>query len=112
MIVRAGQIRHRVTIQTVTETQDTQGGVTRSWAEAVKRWARITPIAGGETVLAGRAQSTTRFEVQIRSYTSLDTTDYRILFGTRVLNIENIRDLDERGREQILECREDLSGND
>ena len=46
--MRAGQLRHRISIQTPTETQDDAGAIVTTWTEIVETWAAVEPSSGSE----------------------------------------------------------------
>ena len=49
-MISAGNLRHRVAVQTATETKDAEGGVVFSWATDNTRWASIEWESGEEGI--------------------------------------------------------------
>jgi SPP1 family predicted phage head-tail adaptor len=105
--MRAGSLRHRVAIQTPVETND-HGSITLSWSTAATRWAEIRALSGRELAVARQQQSQVTHEVELRSPGVTVTPKNRILYGSRVLQIESIRDPSERGINVIASCVETL----
>ena len=103
-----GQYRHRVTVQASTITQDaTTGEEIKAWATAATPWARVRPLSGREYLQAEQVEASASHEISFLSVSGL-TTSHRILWGTRVFDINHINDLDERGIEQRCICTESV----
>ena len=51
-MIRAGQLRHQVTVEVSTETQNARGEAVQAWAAERTLWVRIEPLLGRELVLA------------------------------------------------------------
>ena len=105
--MRAGRLRHRVQIQSGTETADAVGQPVTTWATTRTVWAAIEPLTGREFQEAQRTDSDITHTVTIRGNIAADV-EKRLLFGTRVLNIESVLDKDERGITKQLMCKEDV----
>jgi SPP1 family predicted phage head-tail adaptor len=67
--VQSGRLRHRVTIQSATETRDAVGAVTKTWATLASVWASVEPLGGREFFSASQVQSdvTTRIRIRYRA---------------------------------------------
>lgn len=89
-------LRKRITIETSTETADTAGGFTTSWATFATVWAGFEPLRGRENYQDMILQSTTNYRVTIR-YLAGVTTKMRIKLGGRLFNIRSIMNPEERG---------------
>lgn len=94
-MLAAGKLRHYVTIQKLTTTQDpVTGNITESWAD---KWvnvpAAISPLSGREFIAAQSTQSEVTGRITIRWRDGLDAS-MRIVHtvkGTaRIYNIEAI----------------------
>ena len=106
--MQAGNLRHRVTIQQVTETRDDMGGVTQTWSTfAANLHAEIAPLSGRELLLARQVNAETTHRIRLR-YRAGITPKMRVLFGSRIFAIESVLDTEERGIEVVLLCREAL----
>ena len=96
--MRAGRLRHVITIEQSTKTDNTLGEPIETWATFKQVRAQITPINGKEYFAASQIQSTVSHKVKIR-YTSGITTDMRINFNGRYFDIESIINFQERNKE-------------
>lgn len=113
--VQAGRLRHRVSIQARqgTGTQDAYGQTTNTtdpWVTVATRWADVRPLEGTEKFVATQSVQVSPevfFRVTMRYYAGL-TPQHRLLFGSRVLEIEAVLNVDERNHRMDLACREEL----
>ena len=105
--MRAGQLRHPVTIQTSAETVDAFGEPIQGWSSAITAWASIAPLSGQERLQGDQVIAECSHRVRMRHDTNIATTA-RLLFGSRVLEIVSAADVDERGAEMDLLCKEVL----
>lgn len=92
--MRAGQLRHRVTIQELAEVPNTYGEIPQLWQNAEECWASIEPLAGRELFAAQqvRPEVTHRITMRHRQISPKN----RIMFENRVFNIESVMNKDER----------------
>lgn len=107
-----GEMRHRVTVQQVSHSTDSQGGQVESWADLVTIWAKFeaASVAGsgtGERRFADRIEYQRTHKATIR-YNSQITTDMRISFDSRTFQIKGIRRLDERRFFMVLDLAENV----
>jgi len=100
-----GRLRHRIIIQSLTETVGNYGGVDTIWATAKIVWARITPLAAEELVYHDKLGMRATHKVFIRYYSAIQP-NWRILYGTRIFKIQSIRNIEELNKEQVLLCEE------
>lgn len=108
--MRVGRLRHRLRIQEPTQTRTGSGGFTHSWSTVAVVWAGVWPLVGREYMEARRVDADVTHEVRIRHRDGL-TPSHQFVFDndtSRVLNIVSIRNVEERGRELIVMCREDV----
>ena len=86
----AQRLRHRVTIEQVTETRDEWGGVEAAWGalhSAVP--AEIVPLSGREFIAAQAAQAGITARMTIR-YVAGITPKMRVVHGADIYNIEAV----------------------
>ena len=104
--MRAGKLRHPVTIQEVTVT-NANGEVSRAWATITHGSVRaaIMPQNGREYYQAKQVHADMTHLVRIR-YLAGVTPEMRVRFGTRNLNIIDVVNIEERGRQMLLTCQE------
>jgi SPP1 family predicted phage head-tail adaptor len=99
--MRAGKLDRTITIQSLTTGVDDYGTPTEAWTDVATVRAELIQ-AGTEEFLAGYGESD-RTAVIFRTRWRVDvTTDQRIMFGTKSLNIREIKEI---GRRRGLELR-------
>jgi SPP1 family predicted phage head-tail adaptor len=95
------KMRKRVELQSVTETTSGLGEVGRAWATYATVWANIKPLQGRELVYAQQIHSESTTQITIR-YASAVVTKNRIKFGTRIFQILDVKNIDEKNKIQEL----------
>lgn len=103
--MKAGDLRHRVTIQQSLPDRDSYGTEIARWSDVATVWAEVTDISGREYVAMQQAVSNVSVRVRIRYLAGLQPT-MRVLFGARTLDIVSILDAEGRNRELHLMCQE------
>lgn len=106
--MRAGSLRHRITIQTPTTTQDAAGQPIRTWATLagpVVLPAKVESVAGGETIRGRQVSAVAQVMFTIR-YRSDITTQMRVIWDGRVLGIVRASDPYGDRRELRIEAKE------
>lgn len=103
-----GKLRHRITFQERTTTQDSYGQPLLTWTDVATVWGAVEPLNGRELMAAEAVQSEITHQVVIR-YRPGITAKMRVLYGTRVFDIQNVLDENERHRMLTLLCLEGLS---
>jgi head-tail adaptor len=93
--MRAGKLRHRVTIQRPVVSQDADGGQLVAWVDVTGVWARVSPVKMTEQLIAQQVDARLTHEVEMRGRAF--PPEYRLRFGTRILEPTGVRDSDERG---------------
>jgi SPP1 family predicted phage head-tail adaptor len=109
--MRAGELRHLITLQTPsTATPDGDGGFTNTWADLATVWASIVPATARdlERVVAGTVQSSATHLVTIR-YLAGVTTKTRVVFGSRLFSVTGVQNPDERNISLVLVCQESVT---
>jgi SPP1 family predicted phage head-tail adaptor len=100
-----GDLRARVRLEALVSTADSHGGTVSTWTLIATVAAAVWPVSGREAVLAGQMTAVSTAVVWIRWRTDLSVKD-RVVFGARVLQIENIDDPDGRRTWLRLMCSE------
>ncbi len=105
--VRAGLLRERIIVQTVTTTKGSSGQPVESWA-GYKRWASIEPLRGQELEVARQNNERITHRVLLRydERTKSITVKDRLKHQARLLHVEGIYNVQERDRTLELVCRE------
>jgi SPP1 family predicted phage head-tail adaptor len=109
--VRAGELRHLITLQTPsTATPDGDGGFTNTWTDLATVWASIVPATARdlERLVAGTVQSSATHLVTIR-YLAGVTTKTRVVFGSRLLSVTGVQNPEERNISLVLVCQENVT---
>ncbi len=100
-----GKMKHKVSLQQVSQVTDSQGGYTESWATIATLWASIEPAKGYEKYQAMRIDTPVSHKVMLR-YNSAVTTAKRLLYGSRVFEIKECINVDEANAFLRLMCVE------
>ena len=88
--MNSGKLRHRITIQTYTETVQNDGGVVRTWSTFAQRWASWKQVSAAE-VESQADQIEGRVVHQFRIRKTDDVTqDMRIVYDSRTFNITGV----------------------
>lgn len=109
--LRGGELRHLVTIQRYTATQDALGALVVTWATLCTARASVEAVGG-----TGRLETTPKqelatvtYRVRIRYRTDATPAPKdRVAYGSKYLNIESVTDPTGRRREYVLMCTEIL----
>lgn len=104
--MRAGRLRHRVTVQQLvagSPQQKATGEPDESWTDFISVWASVEPITGNERFLAQQHLSQVTTKINMR-YRSGITASMRVVFGQAIYNIHAILNWEERNRELTLLC--------
>lgn len=108
MKMSAGELRHRVTVQSPTKIADEAGGVNTSWADLATVWAAIEPLTGRERFHAQRQDMSVSHRLTMR-FVAAVTADHRVKFGNRLFNIRSVINPGERNRWLVLDCEEGVA---
>jgi SPP1 family predicted phage head-tail adaptor len=103
--MRAGELKHPVTIQNATVTPDEYGAGAKTWGAFKETRAAIWPAKTDEVVIDGKLTAVSRHTIRIR-YVAGVTAGMRVLFGTRTFEILGTRILNEQKRYIDLTCKE------
>lgn len=99
--MRAGRLRHRVTIEQPTTTQDPNTGEqVPGWAAVATVWASVEPLSAREFIAAGAGQSSVSARVMMR-YRSDVTAGMRLTYRGKVYNIKGVLPDPESGLEWL-----------
>ena len=112
-MVRAGQLRRRIAIQTEAEAADAGGQLISTWTTDRTMDGQVVEKGGGETIRGDQVQDFVTAVVIIREPRSgtFPTAKMRVQYtdgaATRTLNIQNVQRRDNYHRTLWLYCRED-----
>jgi len=102
--MRAGLLRHRVTIQEPVETKGQLGDTEQTWSDRDTVWAAIEPVRGDERFSLMQEKATIDTKITMRAVSYL-TPKMRLLHNERIFDIEAIVDVGTRGREMEVFCK-------
>jgi SPP1 family predicted phage head-tail adaptor len=100
-----GDLRHRVIIQRPTETKDQYKRPATGWSDFATVWAAVEPLRGREFLLAQNTNTELTVRVRIRYFRGV-TPGMRVVYGSRIFDIQSAIDVDERHQEMHLMCAE------
>ncbi len=100
-----GKLRHRVTLQSPTETRTATGDVVVAWVTEDTVWAAVEPLTGSEYLAVNQIQNDVSVRIVIRAYTGV-VPAWRVVFGDRTYLIEAVLNEDERNAYMQLMCVE------
>jgi SPP1 family predicted phage head-tail adaptor len=105
--MRAGNLRHRVTIQESTPTRNSKGEEIDSWSTfgGGARAAAVIPLAGREAFNARQRHAEAELRIELRHLAGV-TTKMRVSYDGRLFDILDVADIEERGRETHLLVKE------
>lgn len=103
--MRAGQLRHLITIEEAAETQDAYGEPDLTWSTYTTAWAKVEPLSSRETVEARSVNQERTHRITMRHQDGI-TPDMRVNWDGRTFDIEGTRNIEERGRMLELNVKE------
>jgi len=124
-----GKLRHRITIQEPISIQDTYGqpnvwidvgapsgignitdevitaAIAEPWADVATIWASIEPLSGREFFAAQQVNAEVTTRIRTRYLAGIKSS-MRVVYGSRIFDIQSIIDIEERHTEMHLMCKE------
>jgi SPP1 family predicted phage head-tail adaptor len=103
--MRIGDLRHRVTLQKKTITEDALKQQSEAWVSVATVWAAVEPLSGREYFAAKQVNAEISVRITIR-YRKGITPDMRVVFGDRAFEVLSVVNPKERCESLVLMCRE------
>lgn len=104
-MIRAGQMRTRVTLQRPVESNE-RGETVTTWQTYATVWAHVRPLSAREYLMAQQVQAAITHQVMIR-YRPDVSAKHRIIAGDRTLHLAAPPQVPDDYRDQlILLCEE------
>lgn len=100
MIIKAGRLSERVTLQNPPTADDGAGGQTGAWATVGTYWASVEAVRGAEGVQAAILTTVTQYKVIMRRLPV--TTDQRLTWAGQALNIRAVLPDSDRAAVTLL----------
>jgi SPP1 family predicted phage head-tail adaptor len=107
--MRAGQLRHLLTLQELTAGQDAIGQPVQAWADVAEDWADVRFLRGIEAVKAGASVSVADCSIRVR-YRAGVTAGMRYVEGATVYDIQSVLPDTTGMRYLDLACKQGASG--
>lgn len=101
-MIPIGSMDKRITLQSVTKTSDGMGGFTDVWAAEATVWAKKTTHRSDEAVMARATTGIAIHNFRIR-YRSDVKTDWRVMEGTKYMNIIGLTEIDDGPGRRFLD---------
>lgn len=95
--IKSGDLNKRLTVQTLTETTDGQGGFTSGWADSFTVWARVKPLSSREREQGAQLELNTTHRIVTRFRTDIHSKN-RLKLGARFFAIGGIFNIEEEDR--------------
>jgi len=108
MSISPGLFNNTLTLQSLTETDDGQGGITVAWVDVGNFKARISPLSSQERMLQNKTIQTTTHRIYCNNMTV--TTKDRIKWGDYYFEIIGITNPSEAYDHLEIDAR-DIYGN-
>lgn len=106
---RAGQLRHRLEIQSLTEGSDGVGGKPKTPSTVETVWGSIRRATEVEAFYDdGRQVNVVTHIIETRYSSNIDE-DKQIVFDSRTFQIVAVDNKDERSKDMILRCLEGVA---
>jgi len=103
-----GAMRELIVIQSISRTADGGGGYTNSWATAQSIYAHVRQLSGSEPYTQGQLSSEGRWQFTAR-YVAGVTPTHRISWNSKIFNIREIINDDERDKYLIINAEEGVA---
>ena len=103
--MKAGRLRHFLTLEQAVETQNSRGEAIPSWTGVTDLWGSIEPLSGREGLAANQLYATATHQIRIR-YRAGVVPKMRFTKGGREFEIDAVLNSDERNRELVCLCTE------
>ena len=108
MKMRAGRLRHRLTLQYKSESRSATGDIVTAWVTDSTVWGSIEPLTGREFVAASQTQNEIPVRIVMR-YHSTITPSWRIVNDSLVYSILSISNADLRNAVMELSCSQGVA---
>lgn len=105
--MEAGKLRHRVTIQKRSRAQDPSGEESDVFTAIAEVWASVEPLTGREQFTAQQILSEVTHRIRMRYIPGITVSARdRIVYGTRLFDIQFPANLEERNKELEITAKE------
>jgi SPP1 family predicted phage head-tail adaptor len=105
--MKIGKLRHRIAIEQVAETQDSDGSVSEAWYTYDTVQASIEPVSGREYFAGQTTHADVTHRIYMRYIPGI-IPGMRIVYQSRIFAILSVINTRERNLELQLMCRESI----
>lgn len=105
MVMKIGELRHRITIQENISAKDSFGADTPNWTDVATVWASIEPLSGKEFFAAQQINAEINTKIIMRYRTGIKP-EMRATFKDRVFDILSVINDNERNISLVLMAKE------
>ena len=102
--MQPGTLRERIELQQPSETRNTLGEVSQTWATYASRWASVKTLRSGEVLSANQQGLTITHRVRLRHVDEIKST-HRIKWKNRIMHIISVLELENLTVHELL-CEE------
>lgn len=104
--MKVGSLNQMVELQTVTNTRTAEGAVVKQWATAANLRAEVKPLSAKELDSAHTLYQQSTHTITVRYHPAALDNQARVVYGSRVFEVNAATDLMERRRYVALLCTE------
>lgn len=105
--MRAGTLRHKVSIQAHAGGRTAHGGTAQDYQEVAAVWGEVVPLSGRELEFGKAVDGRVSHRVTLRFGKNRDVTPrHRLVARGRTFNILSVLNVDERDRTLVCLCEE------
>ena len=87
--MKAGDLRHRITIQQLAEGENDLGDIVQTWTAFATVWASVEPLTGREYLSAQQVSAETSGRIRMRYRAGVNPT-MRVLFNSLTYQILSV----------------------
>ena len=102
--MRSGNLKHKITIQSYSETQNDFGEVVKGWADLKTVYSSITPLSAKEFFKEG-VQAEVTHKIEMRYFDGVKPK-MQVIYGARIFSITSVIDIREANKTLQLICKE------
>lgn len=107
----AGKRRHYFEVQKPVDVVDARGDPTRTWTRVRNVWGSLDILSRKDVLFGGRELTEATHKIEVPYDTSNPIKqDWRLLKGTRVFNVSEAINVQERNKDLMLVCAEQYDG--
>jgi SPP1 family predicted phage head-tail adaptor len=100
-MMNSGKMDRKITVRTVSVTQDSHGGQVKAYTDLATVWAEVIPLAGRELMLAAQFMPGVEMKFRIRNLTGFDESAV-IVYDGQVFDIGYMREIGRGDGLEIL----------